>query len=77
MSWVAHNPEAYDELVRDGIKHKLREFLPDERQADDAFWDDIDFMLSELDSPKGRKVFDALAAMAHEEICEAERDYRT
>lgn len=75
MSWAAHNPEKYTEIMNNGIKHKLREFLPDERQGDEAFWADIDYMLSELQSPKGQKVYDALAYISNAEIIEAESDY--
>jgi hypothetical protein len=78
MSWVAHNPEKYDEIMRNGIRHWLWQFLPDERQADDAFQFDLDYMLMEMSADfkgNGRILYDLLANFANKEICEAESNY--
>lgn len=78
MSWAAHNPEKYSEVMREGIRKWLWHFLPDERQSDEAFQDDLEYMLTEMEgdyTSGGAVIFDVLAAHANQEIVDAERAY--
>jgi hypothetical protein len=78
MSWAAHNPEKYEEIMRNGIRHWLWQFLPDKCQANEAFQSDLDYMLSEMASDfktGGHEVFELLAKFANEDICDAESNY--
>ena len=75
MSWAAHNPEAYDEILKAGIAEKISKELA-ENGFD--FEDDCDFLLAIVESlsqAKDTKVYDELVKWSQHEIADAEADY--
>ena len=75
MSWAAHNPEAYEAIVKDGIVNRLRQELA-ENGFD--FDDDFDFLPAVVESlaqAKDRRVYNALVDWSTREISEAEADH--
>ena len=73
MSWAAHNPEAYDEILKSGIVNKLRKELADNGFN---FEDDFDFLPAVVEVMfQEPKISAALLSWALREVTDAEADH--
>ncbi len=75
MSWAAHNPEKYSEIVCSGLAHFVTKRIPELNDLQE----ELEGILSEWecedrDSPE-RALFDTLFGLSISEIGEAEGDY--
>ena len=76
MSWAAHNPEAYEAIVKDGIVNRLRQEL-----VENGFDPDgnaiftLAALVESLAEAKDTRVYNALVDWSTREISEAEADH--
>jgi len=75
MSWASHNPEAYDDILTDGIKDRIAKALRDSGfdGLDPSTVDAVVEAIYQEDSDS--KVFNALVDWSQHEIVNAEADY--
>lgn len=72
MSWAAHNPEAYDEILKQGVVRKLKkEFENTDRDTLAAI---VESVFESTDN-YGTQVRDKLIDWSQREIMEAEADH--
>jgi hypothetical protein len=80
MSWAAHNPEAYEEILKQAVVHKLTREL-NANGFDTKYILDSDTTKAIVESifestdNYGAQVRDRLISWAQHEIIEAERDH--
>ena len=75
MSWAAHNPEAYDEILKSGVVTKLRKELADNGFCFEDAFDFLPAVVEVIFQAKDSKPFDALVTWAQHEVVNAEADY--
>ena len=77
MSYAAHNPELYDELVRKGILHWLGEFMDKAGFVEPQEWSEGYEALIEVlqQEPQVRDIYEAMLHHASRDITRAEQDY--
>jgi ribosomal protein L17 len=78
MSWAAHNPEAYDEILKKAVVHKLTKELTANGFTENIDADTVTTIVEsifESTENYGTHVRDKLIDWAQREIIEAERDH--
>ena len=76
MSWAAHNPEAYDAILKAGIVTKLeKEIVANGFDLEDVSSFTLEALVESLAEAKDRRVYSALLDWSTKEISEAERDH--
>ena len=77
MSWAAHNPEKYDEIIRKGILRYIDHTMDEYGFAVPGDWIEGYTALVEVlqQDTHMRSVYDAFMHLASKEIIYAEQDY--
>jgi len=74
MSWAAHNPEAYNEILKAGVKDRITKELRD-TGFDGLDPSTVDAVVESLQQAKDSKPFDALISWSQHEVSNAEADH--
>ena len=76
MSWAAHNPEAYEAIVKDGIVNRLeQELVENGFDPDGNAIFTLAALVESLAEAKDTRVYKALLDFAQHEIVDAEADH--
>jgi hypothetical protein len=75
MSWAAHNPESYSEVLRNGVQDKLRQAM--KANGFDDYDEDTLSMIVQVLQDDFPKAMDALESISLKEINDAESDFLT
>lgn len=77
MSWAAHNPEAYDEIVRKGILEYIDKQMSDSGFSVPGEWlEGYEALIEVLQyDPKLRSIYDAFMHLGNKHIMDAEQSY--
>jgi hypothetical protein len=77
MSWAAHNPEKYDEILRAGVVDKIEAAMRDEGfEFDyDTVCMVVETLQNQASGPTTHNPWDQLVSWASKQVAAAEGDY--